>query len=61
LPVTEQDKSMSLQQIHDSLAYAREIGAKDIYTWGGEWWYWRKVNGDPSVWNTVKHELETQR
>lgn len=61
LSVKEQDKSMSLQQIHDSLSYAREIGAKDIYTWGGEWWYWRKENGDPSVWNTVKHEFETQR
>lgn len=61
LTVDEQNKSMSLQQIHDSISYAREIGAKDIYTWGGEWWYWRKVNGDPSVWNTVKHEFETQR
>lgn len=61
LSVEEQNISMSLQQIHDSLSYAREIGAKDIYTWGGEWWYWRKVNGDPSVWNTVKYQLETQR
>lgn len=59
LSVEEQNKSMSLQQIHDSLAFAREIGAKDIYVWGGEWWYWRMVNGDPSVWNTVKHELGT--
>jgi len=61
LSVEEQNKSMSLQQIHDSISFAREIGAKDIYVWGGEWWYWRKVNGDPSVWNTVKYELETQR
>jgi len=61
LSVDEQNISMSLQQIHDSLSYAREIGAKDIYTWGGEWWYWRMVNGDPSVWNKVKYELETQR
>ena len=61
LSVEEQNISMSLQQIHNSLSYAREIGAKDIYTWGGEWWYWRKVNGDPSVWNTVKYQLETQR
>lgn len=60
LSVEEQNKSMSLQQIHDSLSFAREIGAKDIYTWGGEWWYWRKVNGDPSVWNTVKGELNTE-
>lgn len=53
----EQDKSMSTKQIKTSLLFAREIGAKDIYTWGGEWWYWRMVHGDPSVWNTVKEEF----
>lgn len=58
----EQDKSMSTEQIKDSVLFAREIGAKDIYTWGGEWWYWRMVNGDPSIWNTVKEEFtEAQR
>lgn len=58
----EQDLSMSPEQIKDSLLFAREIGTKDIYTWGGEWWYWRKVNNDPSIWNTVKHEFtEAQR
>lgn len=54
----EQDRSMSTKQIRKSLLFAREIGAKDIYTWGGEWWYWRKVHGDPSIWNTIKHEFE---
>lgn len=58
----EQDISMSTDQIKDSLLFAREIGTKDIYTWGGEWWYWRKVHGDPSIWNTVKLEfIEAQR
>lgn len=61
LSIAEQNKSMSVQQIHDSIYFAREIGAKDIYLWGGEWWYWRKVNGDPSIWNQVKHEIQTQR
>lgn len=58
----EQDISMSPAQIKDNLLFAREIGTRDIYTWGGEWWYWRKVNGDPSIWNTVKYEFdEAQR
>ncbi len=61
LSVEEQDKSMSIQQIHDSILFARMIGEKDIDMWGSEWWYWRKVNGDPSVWNAVKYEIETQR
>lgn len=54
----EQDRSMSIEQVKDNVLFAREIGAKDIYTWGGEWWYWRKVNGDPSIWNTVKETFE---
>lgn len=57
LSIDEQNKSMSPQQIHESLLFARELGMKDIYTWGGEWWYWRKVHGDPSIWNTVKTEF----
>lgn len=61
LSIEEQNKSMSLSQINRSIGFARHIGVKEIYTWGGEWWYWRKVNGDPSVWDTVKHEFTTQR
>ncbi len=54
----EQDKSMSIEHIRKNLYFAREIGANDIYTWGGEWWYWRKVHGDPSIWDAVKRELQ---
>lgn len=57
LSTAEQDKSMDRAQIKNNLLFAREIGAPDIYTWGGEWWYWRKANGDPSIWNTVKAEF----
>lgn len=61
LSLSEQDKTMSLQQIHDNIYFARQIGEKDIYLWGSEWWYWRKVNGDSQVWDQVKHEINTQR
>lgn len=58
LSIAEQDKSMSLSQIKESVHFARMIGSQDIYTWGGEWWYWRKtVLNDPSVWDTVKKEF----
>lgn len=56
--IAEQDKSMDLDKIEDNLLFAREIGAKDIYTWGGEWWYWRKEKlNDPSVWEKVREEF----
>lgn len=57
----DQDKSMDKKQIKENLYFARMIGTPDIYTWGSEWWYWRKVNGDPSIWNTVKQEFDAVR
>jgi len=58
LPVEEQNKSMSEKQIKENVSFARKIGKRDIYTWGGEWWYWRKTKfNDPSIWNIVKREL----
>ncbi len=61
LPIAEQDKTMSIQQIRDNLYFARELGMSNIYTWGSEWWYWRKVNGDPSIWQAVREEFSTLR
>jgi hypothetical protein len=43
------------------MTFARQIGAKDIDMWGGEWWYWRKVNGDPSIWSAVKQEVQNAK
>lgn len=58
LTVEEQDRSMDPEQIRENVRFARKIGYRDIYTWGGEWWYWRKtVHNDPSIWNAVKQEL----
>lgn len=58
MTIREQDVSMSTAQIAENLHFAREIGSPDIYTWGSEWWYWRKVTlHDPSVWETVRKEF----
>jgi len=58
LPLEEQNRSMSEKQIKENVAFARRIGKPDIYTWGGEWWYWRKTTfNDPSIWQIVKKEL----
>ncbi len=54
----EQNKSMDPNRLADRIKYARDTGYKDIYLWGGEWWYWRKVHfNDPSLWETVKSEM----
>lgn len=58
LSIKEQNKSMSVHQIHKNFDFGRKIGAKDIYTWGGEWWYWRKTAfNDPGPWEAVRAEL----
>ncbi len=62
LTTKEQDQSMSVDQIHKSMKFARQIGAKDIDMWGGEWWYWRKIKfNDDSIWNAVKKEVQDAR
>jgi hypothetical protein len=59
ISIDEQNKSMSLQQIARSFKFARQLGMKEIYLWGGEWWYWRMTQfHDPSVWETVKQQLQ---
>jgi beta-galactosidase GanA len=56
--VEEQEKSMDAEQIKENFDFARKIGAPEIYTWGGEWWYWRKTQfNDPGPWEIVRSEF----
>jgi len=57
MSVAEQDKSMSTEFISSNIAAARSIGAYPIDLWGSEWWYWRHVHGDPSIWKAVEASL----
>ncbi|MBP9738807.1 beta-galactosidase [Candidatus Saccharibacteria bacterium] len=57
--IEEQNKSMDAERLAGRIQYGEATGFRDIYLWGGEWWYWRKVKfNDPSLWNVVKQELE---
>lgn len=59
LTIAEQDHSMSVQKLRDNISFGRRIGKQNIYLWGGEWWYWRKVVlNDPTIWETVREELQ---
>lgn len=58
LTIAEQDKYMSTEQIKANIEFGLQTGMKKMYLWGSEWWYWRKVTlGDPTVWDTVKTEI----
>ncbi|MCA9332747.1 beta-galactosidase [Candidatus Saccharibacteria bacterium] len=58
-PLSEQDKSMNAERLHDRFEYGRATGMKKVDLWGAEWWYWRKVKrNDPSLWQAAKEEVE---
>lgn len=57
LTIAEQDKSMSVAQIGRNFRFVRQLGINDIYVWGSEWWYWRKVHGDDTVWEAIRAQL----
>ena len=58
MSVEDQNRSMSPDQIKTNIQFARKIGEPEIYTWGSEWWYWRKTHfKDPTIWETVRSEL----
>lgn len=53
----EQDKSMDVAQIKHSLSTAARSGMHPIDLWGSEWWYWRAIQGDDTIWQAVKETL----
>ncbi len=58
--IDEQNKSMDAARLKTRIDYGRATGMKEIYLWGAEWWYWRKVvANDPSLWDTAKTEIES--
>lgn len=58
MTVEEQDKSMSPSRIARNIRLARRIGVYPIDIWGAEWWYWRSLQGDETIHNTVKLTLQ---
>jgi hypothetical protein len=59
-PLSEQNKSMNAQRLHDRIEYGRGTGMKTVDLWGAEWWYWRKVKlHDSSLWDVAKQEVQS--
>lgn len=49
------DKSMSTDQFKANLQYSMDVGFRQVYTWGVEWWYWQKLYGNPEYWEIAKN------
>ncbi len=57
MDTAEQAKSMDPAAIARNLGLAKAIKAYPIDLWGAEWWYWRHLQGDDSIWKAVSQSL----
>jgi hypothetical protein len=58
ISLDEQNKSLNAKRLQDRFGYGEATGMKQIYMWGGEYWYYRQhVLHDPSLWNVAKDEF----
>ncbi len=54
-PLEEQNKSFDAQRFKDRIEFGKGTGMREIYLWGGEYWYYRlTILRDPSLWNVAK-------
>jgi hypothetical protein len=57
--LAEQNKSLNAKRLKDRFQYGRATGMREIYLWGGEYWYYRLVKlHDPSLWNVARQEFK---
>jgi len=54
-PISEQEKTMNLEQFKKNIEFARNTGLNEFYLWGGEWWYWLKEKQNkPEIWDEAQ-------
>jgi hypothetical protein len=50
----QQAKIFTLKDFKENISFARKTGIQEIYLWGAEWWYFQKLNHNPSYWEEAK-------
>lgn len=56
----EQEKSMNIDQLAKNIKLAKQSNLYPIDFWGGEWWYWRHLQNDDSIYKTVVKNLTSE-
>jgi len=55
----EQNKSLDPQRLQATFQFGRDTGLREVYLWGAEYWYYRKVKlNDPSLWQIAQQEFK---
>jgi len=48
-------QSMDHTQFLSNIAYAKDVGFKEAFLWGAEWWYWAKITqNDSFYWDEAR-------
>jgi hypothetical protein len=56
--VPEMNKSMNADRLQGRFDYGKASGIREMYTWGSEWWYWKKMKAnDSSLWDVATQEV----
>ena len=59
LSIQEQNKTMDAERLRSITEFAKQTGMKEVYLWGGEWWYWRLIeHNDTELWDAAKIMLQ---
>lgn len=54
----EQNKSFNADRFEKRVAFGKATGMREIYLWGSEYWYYRKIKlNDASLWNQAIAEF----
>ncbi|MEK7663987.1 MAG: glycoside hydrolase family 2 TIM barrel-domain containing protein [Patescibacteria group bacterium] len=55
VPLSEQQKTMNLEQFRKNIDFAKKTGLDEFYFWGTEWWYWLKEkHNKPEIWDEAR-------
>lgn len=53
-------KSINAILLENNIAKAKLIHPETILLWGSEYWLWKKIHGDPEMWETIKKILNNK-
>jgi len=60
--IAMQNQSLSPARLKDRFTYGEATGIRQVYLWGAEFWYARKVKQhDPDLWNVAKQQYAAAR
>jgi len=61
-PLEEQNKSFDAKRFVTRVQYGKDTGMREIYLWGGEYWYYRlTVLHDHTMWDAAKTAFSQAR